>query len=297
MMKQMRENTKWIMLVTALAFVALMVFEWGMDASGRTAMGVGQVGSVNGDPVMYDQWMANYRSLYDQVQSQQEEPISSQQNEELEDQAWEETVNQFLIQQELEERDIQVTPGEIQRAARFNPPPELMQSPAFQDTTGRFDPQLYQEFLANQADNATLMQLEQYYRSTIPRNKLMRQVTSGIYLSDSELWRMYRDRNEEVRVRLAALDPSVRVDDGEVSVSEAEIEEYYEDNQEEFRVPARADFRIATLPKAPTPSDTAAALERAREIRRDIVDGVAEFEEMARLESADPGSAQRGGDL
>ncbi len=296
-MKQMRDNTKWIMLVTALAFVALMVFEWGMDASGRSSMGVGQVGSVNGQSVMYDQWMSNYRALYDQVQAQQEEPISGQQDEQLEDEAWEETVNQFLIQQELEERDIAVTPGEIQRAARFNPPPGLMESPAFQDTTGRFDPQLYQEFLATSADNATLMQLEQYYRSTIPRNKLMRQVTSGIYLSSSELWRLYRDQNEQVRVRLASLDPSVRVEDSEVSVSRAEIEEYYEANREEFRVPARADVRIAVLPKAPTPADTAAALERARQIRQDIVDGVAEFEEMARLESADPGSAQQSGDL
>ena len=34
MMRQMRENTKWIMLVTAIAFVGLMVFEWGMDITG-----------------------------------------------------------------------------------------------------------------------------------------------------------------------------------------------------------------------------------------------------------------------
>lgn len=298
MMKQMRENTKWIMLITAGAFVALMVFEWGMDASGRSAMGVGQVGSVNGEPVMYDQWMSNYRALYDQVQAEQEEPISGRQDEQLEDQAWDETVNQFLIQQQLEERDIAVTAGEIQRAAQFAPPPELMQSPAFQDSLGRFDPQLYRDYLANSADNTTLLQLEQYYRSTIPRNKLMRQITSGIYLSDRELWQRFEEQNEEVRIRLAALDPSIRVEDSEVSVTQAEIEEYYQENREdEFRVPARADLRIAALAKAPSPADSAAALERAREIRQDIVDGVAEFEEMARLESSDPGSAQQGGDL
>ena len=37
MMRQMRENTKIIMLVTAAAFVALMVFEWGMDITGQSA--------------------------------------------------------------------------------------------------------------------------------------------------------------------------------------------------------------------------------------------------------------------
>ena len=30
-MRQMRDNTKWIMIATGVAFVALMVFSWGMD--------------------------------------------------------------------------------------------------------------------------------------------------------------------------------------------------------------------------------------------------------------------------
>ena len=46
MMRQMREATKPIMLVTALAFVALMVFEWGMDASGMSAGSLGEIGTV-----------------------------------------------------------------------------------------------------------------------------------------------------------------------------------------------------------------------------------------------------------
>ena len=50
MMRQMRENTKWIMLVTALAFFALMVFEWGMDASGRSGVGQGNVGKRQSHP-------------------------------------------------------------------------------------------------------------------------------------------------------------------------------------------------------------------------------------------------------
>jgi hypothetical protein len=50
MMRQMRENTKWIMLITALAFVALMVFEWGMDMTGRSgAVAGGDIGRVNGE--------------------------------------------------------------------------------------------------------------------------------------------------------------------------------------------------------------------------------------------------------
>ncbi|MAM02634.1 MAG: peptidylprolyl isomerase, partial [Myxococcales bacterium] len=96
MMRQMREATKPIMLLAALAFVALMVFEWGMDMSGRSGGSVGEIGSVNGQPVNYESYMAAYRQLYDQVQRNQEELISSQQNKEIEDAAFDEVVTQLL---------------------------------------------------------------------------------------------------------------------------------------------------------------------------------------------------------
>jgi hypothetical protein len=49
MMRQMREATKPIMIFTAATFVALMVFQWGMDITGRSSGGVGEIGSVNGE--------------------------------------------------------------------------------------------------------------------------------------------------------------------------------------------------------------------------------------------------------
>ena len=99
MMRQMREATKPIMVASAIAFVALMVFQWGMDVTGRSSGGLGEIGRVNGDPVLYDSYMAAYRQIYERVQSQQEELIGSQQNKEIEDQAFEEVVTQLLIAQ------------------------------------------------------------------------------------------------------------------------------------------------------------------------------------------------------
>jgi glycerol-3-phosphate dehydrogenase len=89
-----------------------------MDASGRSGMGVGEIGSVNGQPVMYQEWMSTYRNLQDQAQQQQEQPITSQQNSQLEDQAFDEMVNQILIQQEQGRRSSQASDEEIQQAAR-----------------------------------------------------------------------------------------------------------------------------------------------------------------------------------
>jgi peptidyl-prolyl cis-trans isomerase D len=295
MMRQMRENTKWIMLVTAIAFVALMVFEWGMDISGRSGGGLGEIGRVNGIPITYEQYQAAYRNLYEQVSGSQEEPLTSAQNREVEEAAWTEIVNQVLIQQELGRRGVRVTDQEIREAARFSPPQELVGDPLFQ-TNGQFDIQKYQDFLANSADELFLLQLEAYYREIIPRSKLMRQVTSGIYFTDAELWEQYRFDNERARVRFVALNPADRISDLSVEVSEREIEDFYDTYRDDFGIPAQVDVKYVTLTKAPLREDTLEARLRADQIRQEILDG-ADFGEVARRESADEASAADGGDL
>jgi len=294
MMEQLRRSTKWIMILVALAFGGLMFFEWGMDITGQTSGSFGEIGRVNGTPVSYDQYMASYRNLYDQLAQFQEEPITNAQNSELEDQAWDEVVNSILIQQELQRRRIIVTDEEVQTAALLSPPPDLISSPAFQ-TDGVFDITKYQQFLAT-ADNLTQLQLEAYYRDVIPRGKLLRQVSSGIYVSDAELWSAYKDLNERASVSYVSFEPLTRVSDDEIEISAAEVSRYYNDNTDEFLVPASAGVISVAFTKAPTPADTAAVMDRALEIRQSILDGE-DFGEVAMRESTDEATAPDGGDL
>ncbi|MDA0328526.1 MAG: peptidylprolyl isomerase [Gemmatimonadetes bacterium] len=293
MMRQMREATKPIMLFTAIAFVALMVFQWGMDITGQSGGGLGEIGSVNGDAVMYESYMAAYRQLYDQVQRGQEELISSQQNTEIEDAAFDEVVNQLLIMQELDRRGITVTNREISEAAQFNPPDYLR--PQFANEAGGVDLAAYQSFLYSLPPEQLLI-LEAYYRDVIPRGKLLRQVSSGIYLSDSQLWQQYRDQNEQVEIRYVPMNPASRYQDDMFTISDADIAAYYGANQDEFEISARATVKVVVLDKTPTAADTVAAQERAAGLRQEIAGGV-DFAEVAGRESSDASSAAVGGDL
>lgn len=293
MMRQMRAATKPIMLVTAGAFVALMVFQWGMDITGQSSGGLGAIGRVNSDAVMYTEYMAAYRNLYDEIQSSQEEPVSSQQNKEIEDAAFDEVVNQLLIRQELRRRGIGVSDQEISQAAQLSPPGELR--PQFTDEDGQFDFTGYQIFLATLPADQLLL-LEAYYRDVIPRGKLLRQVSAGIYLSGAELWQSWKDQSEQVEVRYMAFEPATRYEDAQFSIPNSDIEGYYRDKQEEFEVPARAAVKVVVLDKTPTTADTMASGERAIEIRQELLDG-ADFAETAQQASADQGSAQLGGEL
>ena len=294
MMEQLRRSTKWIMILVALAFGGLMFFEWGMDITGQTSGSFGEIGRVNGTPVSYDQYMASYRNLYDQFAQFQEEPITNAQNSELEEQAWDEVVNSILIQQELDRRRIIVTDEEVQTAALLSPPPDVMSNAAFQ-TDGAFDITKYQQFVAT-ADNLMQLQLEAYYRDVIPRGKLLRQVSSGIYVSDAELWSAYRDLNERASVSYVSFEPLSRVSDDQIEISAEEISRYYDENQEEFLVPASAGVISVAFTKAPTSADTTVVIDRALDLRQSILDGE-DFGEVAMRESTDEATAPDGGDL
>jgi parvulin-like peptidyl-prolyl isomerase len=292
LMRQMRQNTKIIMLLTAIAFVALMVFQWGMDVSGRGA--AGNLGRVGGRSVSVLEWQNAYRSLYDQISQSQSQPVSSQQNREIEDMAWDQVVNEILIQREISRRGIRVTDDEILQAARFSPPPQFQFDPAFQNEQGQFDLALYQRFLTQPGQDLFLNQLDLYYRDLLPQNKLLRQVTSGIFVPDGELWEQWRERNDEVSVTFVAVSPDDRVSDDRVTVTEEEVERYYRENPDEFEVPARAQVLYAYIDKAPTAADSADALAYAAGIRQEIMDG-ADFAEVATRESIDEASALQGG--
>jgi parvulin-like peptidyl-prolyl isomerase len=293
MMRQMREATKPIMVASAIAFVALMVFQWGMDVTGRSSGGLGEIGSVNGDPVLYDTYMAAYRQIYERVQSQQEEMIGSQQNKEIEDQAWEEVVTQLLIAQELRRRGIRVTDREISEAAQFSPPDYL--APQFADSTGGLNINAYQSFLATLPPEQLLI-LEAYYREVIPRTKLLRQLSSGIYVPDAGLWRAFRDQRDLAEIRFVPFNPATRYEDSEFPVEERDVAAYYRDHQDEFEVPARATVKYAVIDKTPTAADSVASRERAVALRQSLRDG-ADFGELARTESGDQATAPRGGEM
>lgn len=296
MMRQMRENTKWIMLVTALAFVGLMIFEWGMDMSGQSGAQLtgGEVGSIDGEAVTAVEYNRYYRQLYDQRAQSSPEPITAAENREIEEQAWEQLVTDRLLQRETSRLGLGATEDEILQAARYAPPPTFTSNVMFQ-TNGEFDFEKYHAFLSSpMTDPAMLRELENYYREIIPRNRLFQRVASGIYVPDSELWRMYRDRTETATIRYVMLEPARIVPDAAVTVTDEEIERWYRDHEDEFMRDPRAHVRFVTIDASVTAEDSAAALQRARELRGRIVAGD-DFGEIARAESGDPASASRDG--
>ena len=180
-------------------------------------------------------------------------------------------------------------------AIRNSPPADFQNVPEFQ-TDSQFDLSKYQRWLTSSVAAEYLPMLEAQYRDQIQRSKLLRVVTADVYLSDPALWEQYRDEHEMVKIGLTAIVPRNAVPDSSVKLTDAEIESYYRAHLDDFKRPATAFLSFVALPRFTNASDTALALARADSARAEIVAGTP-FADVARRESADTASAEKGGEL
>ncbi|WP_420128827.1 peptidyl-prolyl cis-trans isomerase [Longimicrobium sp.] len=285
---------KVIVPLLMLFFLGWMVLEIGMDAlGGGLAAGSRNVGSVNGDPITALAYNERYNALYQQAQQQGE--VTDETARRLQDEAWEQLVQETLMRQELERRGIGVSDREVLWAARNLPHPSFAQQEIFL-TNGRFDINKYREFLAGPTMSAEMFtQLEQYYRAQLPQEKLTRQLTAGRYLSDTELWRAYQDRTETATADFVQLDLTKLVPK-DPAVTDAEVRRYYEANRDRFRRSEGARVKVAYIPLTITEADRQATVQRARALKAEIAGG-ADFAEVAAANSDDESNKDQGGDL
>ena len=293
----MRASAKYIWIIIVVLFVGGFLLVQTSGLLGRAPVtSTTAVASVNGEDILATTWYQTTQNLEQQATQASNQSISLDERQRLQNQAYDQLVTDALLRQEYRRRGITVTDDEILQAARFSPPPQLMQSPDLQ-TEGQFDRAKYQRFLQSPMarQQGLLYQLEQYYRTEIPKEKLFDQIANDVYVSHEELWRRWQDSHDSAEVSFVAFGPD-RIQDSAVRVSDDEIRAYYDTHKKIFERPGRAKVSIIIIPRAVTAADSAAVRAHALALRARILGGE-KFEDAARAESADSTSAAKGGAL
>jgi peptidyl-prolyl cis-trans isomerase D len=296
-LQSFRSSAKYIWWLIVIIFVGVFLVTETSGLLGRAPVTQGTaVAKVNGDEIPYTTWFQAYQQRIQQEQQGRGRSLTLDEEEQIRNTVFNDLVQSVLLDQEYKRRGIRVTDEEIVQAAQFSPPPQFMQSPELQ-TDGRFDLEKYQRFLKSSAarQQGLYFQLENYYRSEIPRAKLFEQIASEVFVTDDELWRSYRDQNDSAKVSFVAFDPATVSDSG-IQVSDAEIRSYYDAHKSELEVPGRAVVSVLQIPRVVTAADSAAVRARMAAIRDEIMKG-AKFEDVAKRESQDTISGAQGGDL
>lgn len=298
MLHVFRAHAKWIWWLVVPAFLIWFVYlgQSGLGDRGPITPG-STIIKVNGTTVTYSDWSQVRQQAIQRAQQQSSGQLSLDDEQRVEDDAFNDMVNDILLQQEYKKRDITITDQEIQQAALEEPPPQIVQDPQFQ-TEGQFDLNKYRRYLSSPIakESGIRLQLEQYYRGQLPREKLFEQIASQVYVTDAQLWRAWQDTHDSAQVSFVRFDPQ-SIPDSAVHVSAAEIQQYFNDHKADFADrPGHAVVMLATIPRPVTKADSERVYQHAMDLRKEIAGG-AKFDDVAKRESADSASAVKGGYL
>lgn len=294
MMTKLREMTFIFIWILVIAFVALMVFEWGMDITGLKGR-PNIVGKIDGNKITIQDFQKAVQNAYIQEkQSTGKDPDEARLTE-LRDQVWNQYIQRIILSKEIRKRNIRVTDSEIFLQITQNPqslPPGISQNPNFM-TDGKFDISKYQEALNNpQVDWSPV---EEYVREVLPFQKLQTIITSSVMVTEEEIKDDYLSKNQTAKIQYLFVPVSSFAKDS-VQVTDDEIEDYYHKNKEEFKVEEQRKLNYVLFSTDPSAEDTTKIEKLAQEIKADAEAGE-DFAKLADEYSDDPSVTKNHGDL
>lgn len=291
MMTKLREMTFIFIWILVIAFVGLMVFEWGMDISGLKSRS-NIVGKIEGNKITIQDFQKAIQNAYLREKNQTGTEPDENRMKQLRDQVWESYIQRVLLSKELKKRHIQITDREIYLQLTENPPQELRQNPNFQ-TDGQFDMEKYRQALQNPEIN--WMPIEDYYREVLPFQKLQDIITSSVMVPEEEIKADYMEKNVKAKIKYLHIPVSAFKKDS-VTVTEDEMKKYYQEHKDDFKVEEKRKLNYVLFPTDPTPEDSAKVYRLAEDILKDARSGV-DFAQLADEYSEDPSVQKNHGDL
>lgn len=272
LMNKLRDKTHIILIILILAFLATIVFEWGMDYLGVRGGQVTELGSVNGQEIKFTDFESQVNFAIDQQKQQTGEDPDENLIKMIRDQVWDQMVTQILAEQEIKRLGITVTNQEILNWVYNSPQtlPDVIKR-NFIDSLGQFNMTVYQQALNTKTPEVTQFwsQVEEYLKQTLLSQKLQSVITGTVRVSESEVLQKFRDDNIKATFDYIFLDLNT-VMENQIQFNEEDLKQYFEKNKNDFRREAAAKLRYVLFSDVATMEDTISTEKMLKAYAKDL---------------------------
>ena len=273
-MTRMRDSMPVILFSLLIAFLLLIVLEWGMDIRGVRGGGQAEfVGTVNGQNITYREFEEAVRNVSESQRARSDAELDDTQFKQIRDQVWQSMLTQQLVEQEIDRLGIAVTDQEIVDWVRGENPPEELRR-YFVDSTGQFRKDLYDQVLSNPnqyvrdpqgADpsygSRWLAEMEKNLRMRRAQEKLQSLLLASVRVSEGEVTQRYADQHQQYDALYALVDPNVMVKDENVQLTDSDLKAYYEENLDQYKIEASRTLKYVQFVERPSAADSASVSE------------------------------------
>lgn len=235
----------------------------------------------------YDKILNNYISYYEK---QQGKTFTDEEKGQYNDRCWEELVGRYIYDKAIKAGKVRITNQELLNEAKKNPPAAVKQIKDL-NKNGKFDRQQYEKALNENAEFRSAVLDE--VRSLYQYGKLLDAIRAEVDADEDSVHNAWVRDQELIDAQIIFFDANKMTS---VNASEEDARMYYEGHRESYRRENCRRYYYVKIPKAATAADSLAVQERVQKMYKDILDG-ADFAELAKANSQDPGSGKNGGDL
>ncbi|MEK8090077.1 SurA N-terminal domain-containing protein [Thermithiobacillus plumbiphilus] len=310
-----------------LALIALSFALWGVSGYFSDDPGGQNVAEVNGAAITQKAFQERYKQEVERYRQMLGKDFSPQMLEsmKLKDQVLEAMINYQVLVNETRRLGLHVPDAEV---VKF-----IQTLPVFSDEKG-FSRQRYQQLLAQQG--MTPASFESQVREELAVRQLEQGISTAPLTAPNEVASLFAISEETRKVEVAIIPAQAFADkvtvspeavaayykahqaefrqpervkvsyvvmgpeafEGKAQVSEDELKAAYDKQKDNFKTAEERSARhiLISIPQDATPEQVKAAQDRAESLVKRLRDG-ADFAQLARQESGDPGSAAQGGDL
>jgi len=233
MLKVFRDNLKylsWVLWLVIVVFVLFVFVDFGATVPTGSTIPTDAAATVGDLDVTYGDFERSYRQAeetYRQIYGDQFNRELAQQMG-LPLQVLDSLVADKILLQEADRMGLRVTDEEVRQA--------ILEFPAFQAATGGFvGEERYRQIL--RSSGYTVDSFEQMIRTQLLGQMVRDVLSANLFVSDEDVLASYKDQIEQAKIRFVQLPSSSMA--SEVIASPEEIEAYFEEHQEELRVPER----------------------------------------------------------
>jgi parvulin-like peptidyl-prolyl isomerase len=267
-MTRMRDSMPVILFGLLIAFVITIVFEWGMDYLGMRGGQADVIGTVDGTKIHYKDFADMVKNVADNQKSQNGTEPDEAQMTQIREQVWQNMVTQQLLEKEVERLGITVSDQELVDWVRGETPPEDLRR-YFIDSTGQFRRDVYEQFLASpnqfvrdpsgadkEFGTKWLKQYEQGLRQRRLQEKLQSVILASVRVNEGEVRGRFDEQNTRYSALYALFDAMQLVPDSAVTVSDADVKQYFNENPDQYRVEATRKLKYVLFLERPSASDS-----------------------------------------
>ncbi|MEI8033198.1 MAG: peptidylprolyl isomerase [Chlorobiaceae bacterium] len=271
-MSSLRDKTHIVLYTLLAAFLALIVFEWGMQAgfsgfSGKNTL----AGKINGKSIpmaqyeeVYKEFVANSRRANPQAEMTPEAELG------LREQAWNIVVDQTLLEQQFEAFGITLQDQEVIDALDSSTPPMVIRQNFTDPATGSLDRKKLDGARRDPRNKELWLQIDKIVRQELKVNKLIRALQTLDHVTGREIDDILNRQFTRFSASFITVPLAYAGADSSFPVKEDEIKKYYDDHKELFKqLPSRkADFVF--FPLTPSSKDSLAARSELDAIRAEF---------------------------